>query len=170
MHPKLAVLAVGAALLAAQLPTFKFKLFSAEPREGSVFADAPPRVRLIFGEAIDFSKTKISITGIDGKTIILTPLQEPRRVSGDIVAKLPPIPPGAYRVAYEAVSAKGVALSGTYMFAFGPSATLPIVLDTEIIADPGPAISPSLQRIVELVLGLTLAGLIVMWLRTRKES
>ena len=171
MHSKLAVWALGAAVLTAQLPTFSFKLVYSEPAAAIAFKGAPSRIRLIFSESIDAAKTKVSITGPDGHAINLVPVRNPNS-SGELTATVPPISPGPYHVAYTGVSAKGESITGDYAFTLLSDGAQPAVVDTEIIVDgdANTLLPPAVLRIIERVLALVLAGLILMRLRARKKS
>jgi len=168
MRLKAVLLLAGCALTLAAHQILPFSLIHSEPAAGSVFADAPTRIRLIFGDRVDPSAARISLTDSSGRTITLAPMIDPHLAYG-IIAAVPPLKPGVYSVAWRVRSSGAEGVSGTYTFAFGPHASLPSLPDS--VQNQGAAglnISPGAQHAAELVLLLVLGGLL--WLRYRSGS
>ncbi len=167
MRLKAGLLLVGCALTLAAHQILPFSLIHSEPAAGSVFADAPPRIRLIFGDKVDPSTARISLTDSTGQTITLAPKIDPHLVDG-IIAAVPPLKSGVYSVAWRVSSFRAEAVSGSYKFAFGPHASLPPVPDTLNQGDAGLEVSPRAQHAAELALSLVLVGLL--WLQYRSRG
>jgi methionine-rich copper-binding protein CopC len=149
-----------------------FSLLLAEPAARSVFSEAPTRIRLIFSERLEPSQGEVSLVAADGRTISLTAAMDPHLVDA-IIARVPPLQPGAYRVQWRVVSARGVSLSGNYAFAFGPAASLPRADDSSSVGAQDDLLtrtmlSPSVLRGVEMLLALALVALI--WVRHRSRK
>jgi methionine-rich copper-binding protein CopC len=123
-----ALLLAGSALLFATgaTPDAPLSLVHAEPAAGGLFSAAPARIRLIFSEQLDKSKSKskLSLVATDGRTIRLTAVIDPHLFDA-IIAPVPPLSPGTYRVDWSIVAATGVSLSGSYAFSFGASGSPP---------------------------------------------
>jgi methionine-rich copper-binding protein CopC len=168
MRLKAALLLAGSALTLAAHQILPFSLIHSEPAAGSVFADAPTRIRLIFGDKVDPSTARISLTDSGGQTITLAPAIDPHLADG-IIAPVPPLKAGVYSVAWRVRSYGAEDISGRYTFAFGPHASLPSLPDsTQNQEAAGLDVSSGAQHAAELVLSLVLVGLT--WLRYRSRG
>lgn len=148
-----------------------FSLVLSEPAAGSVFRDAPTRIRLIFSEAVDPSQGRISLVSTDGQRVGLPVTADPHLVDG-LIARVAALPSGSYRVEWRVVSARGAPLDGTYTFAFGPSASLPLsaVRTSGGARDHGPdkiELRTSARRGLELSLAVAVMALV--WIRLRRK-
>ena len=167
MRLKAGLLLAGCALTIAAHQILSFSLIHSEPAAGSVFADPPTRIRLIFADRVDPSAARISLTDSSGHTITLAPAIDPHLVDG-IIAVVPPLKPGVYSVAWRVRSLGTEAVSGTYKFAFGPHASLPSLPDSAQNQEAGGLdVSPAALHATELVLSLALVGLLWLWYRSR---
>lgn len=167
MRLQAGLLLAGSALTVAAQQILPFSLIHSEPAAGSVFADAPTRVRLIFGYKVDPSTARISLTDSTGQTITLAPAVDPHLVDG-IIAAVPPLKPGVYSLAWRVSSSRAEAVSGNYKFAFGLHASLPSLPDTALNQETaGLEIGPRALHATELALSLVLVGLLWLWYRAR---
>ena len=144
MRLKAGLLLAGSALTLAAHQILPFSLMHSEPAAGSVFADAPTRIRLIFGDKVDPSTARISLTDSTGQTITLAPAIDPHLADG-IIAPVPPLRAGVYSVAWRVRSYGAEDISGSYTFAFGPHASLPSLPDSA--QNQGPAAGTSVQML-----------------------
>ena len=96
-------------------------LISAEPRQGSVLAASPSRIRLLFSEALEPTLAQISLVAGDGHTIPLTASGDPHDVHA-LIAPVDSLGSGEYRVVWRVVSADGHPVEGTYVFTVGSGA------------------------------------------------
>jgi methionine-rich copper-binding protein CopC len=174
MHRKTGILMVGFVLSlgATAQRIAAFSLVFATPASGSVFSEAPTRIRLIFSERLDPAKGEVSLVTPDRRAINLTAAIDPHLVDA-IIARVPPLQPGAYHVQYRVVSARGASLSGSYAFAFGSASSLPSADDSSSVGAPDDfltrsGLSPSVLRGVALLLAVALVVLI--WIRYRSRS
>ena len=72
-------------------------LVSAEPAAGSHLASSPPRVRLVFSEALEVSLAELSLTGDDGHAVRLAASGDPHDVHA-LIAPVSALAAGSYRV------------------------------------------------------------------------
>jgi methionine-rich copper-binding protein CopC len=174
MPAKAGILLLGCALTLGVRRTqiAPFSLVLAEPAAGGTFNEAPTRIRLIFSERLEPSKGEVSLVGSDGRTIRLTAAMDPHLVDAIIapVPLLPPLQPGAYHVEWRVVSARGLSLSGSYAFPFGPTAPVPPSGDSAGVSTfdrflARTELSPPVRRGAALFLALALVALI--WVRRR---
>lgn len=96
-------------------------LVSAEPKQGSVLAASPSRIRLVFSEALEPTLAQISLVAGDGRTIKLTASGDPHDVNA-LIAPVDSLSAGEYRVVWRVVSADGHPVEGTYVFTVGTGA------------------------------------------------
>jgi len=96
-------------------------LVSAEPKQSSVLAVSPPRIRLVFSEALEPTLARISLVTGDGHTIPLASSGDPHDVNA-LIAPVDSLPTGEYRVVWRVISADGHPVEGTYVFAVGSGA------------------------------------------------
>jgi copper transport protein len=93
-------------------------LLRSEPAAGSHLPTSPPRVRLVFSEALEPTLAQLSIVGTDGFLLRLSPSGDPHDVNA-IVAPVRALAPGAYRLRWRVVSADGHPVEGSFAFAVG---------------------------------------------------
>ena len=111
-------------------------LLSSEPAAGTQLSASPPRIRLVFSEAVDPKLATIKLVGGDGSSQTLTAERDPsdRRA---IFAIPQTLGSGSYHVLWHAVSDDGHPVSGSFVFTVvTPSAPAPVTAP----AVPPPAI------------------------------
>jgi methionine-rich copper-binding protein CopC len=93
------------------------KLVSATPAENQMAMPPPTEVRLKFSEAIEPKFTKVKLTAPNGTAIKTGPAKlDPADKTTVIVPLAAPLPDGKYTVNWQAVSADGHKVKGTYSF------------------------------------------------------
>lgn len=90
-------------------------LVSATPAPNSSVRTAPPELHLRFTEAIEVSLASVALADASGKILRLIPRPDPHDVRA-LVAALPALPAGTFRVAWRVVAADGHATHGIYPF------------------------------------------------------
>ena len=112
-----AVLVLGVATLAYAHAT----LVSAVPAAGSHLENSPLQLRLVFSEALEIPMAQVALVSSTGKRVRLTTKGDPHDVNA-LIALVPPLAPGSYRVEWRVVSDDGHPVSGTYEFGVGVGA------------------------------------------------
>lgn len=101
---------------AAELPTRPhIELIASEPADGDTLAAALERIRLVFSGTVEEALSEIRLVGPLGLDLSLEPRLDPT-MDRALVAAMPPLAPGAYRVAWRTVSVDGHAVSGSFVF------------------------------------------------------
>ncbi len=141
-------------------------LVSAEPAAGSHLENSPAQVRLVFSEALEISMAQVSLVATDGTSVRLTTRGDPHDVNA-LIALVPPLSPGSYRVVWRVVSDDGHPVNGTYEFAVGATRASGPVPAPRAPADPGwgpsllgAPISPAILRGTALFALLAFVGLL----------
>jgi copper transport protein len=116
-------LALLALPLAARAARAHATLVSAEPAPGSRLAAAPARLRLVFSEPIEGALGRVTLLAASG-AMALAAGGDPRDVHS-LVAPLPALADGGYRVAWRIVSADGHPVDGSFTFSIGDSTAAP---------------------------------------------
>ncbi|MDX6280689.1 MAG: copper resistance protein, partial [Kribbellaceae bacterium] len=83
-------------------------LTSASPADGSSLSAAPTRLRLAFSETVVPAATQIDVVAEDGKHYAVTNVRvvgEGGEEPSEVLATLPALPKGAYRVSWQTLSA-----------------------------------------------------------------
>ena len=92
------------------------KLEVAEPKAGSTVAASPKEIRLQFNETLEAPFSKIKL--LDAKDAVI----EPSAIAVDkdnpklLVAEMPALPAGAYRVQWSTMTRDGHKVKGEYAF------------------------------------------------------
>jgi copper transport protein len=122
----IALSAVLAVLVIAPAPAQAHAfLQNSSPADGQVLASAPSQLRLQFSEAIVLEVTRIEIVGTDGALSTATKLRlagktEDTEDPVELVADLPSLPHGAFRVSWQTLSADDLhRTSGVFVFGIG---------------------------------------------------
>jgi copper transport protein len=89
-------------------------LVSSAPAAGDTLRQAPTRVVLRFTEPVDASSSGLVLLGSNLR-ITLAPRRDPGDVTA-LVAALPPLGPGGYRVQWRTLSADGHPVYGSFVF------------------------------------------------------
>jgi methionine-rich copper-binding protein CopC len=112
--------ALALGLIAAMpAPTAAFAhafLLRTVPAAGSTVRTAPPRLVLRFTEAVVSHFCQVTLRGPAGAAILIRP---PRAVPGHprtLLVRLPPLPPGPYRVTWRAVARDTHRTAGSFRF------------------------------------------------------
>ena len=113
-------LAVGLVLGAHAVADAHTTLVSSEPAAGSTLTNPPSRIRLPCSVSlkIEPSMATIALVGTDGTSHPLPANGDPRDVHA-IIAPLPPLASGVFRVAWHVVSADGHPVGSSYLFTIG---------------------------------------------------
>jgi len=109
-------LTVAAALLLA-LPVAARAhagLLSSRPAAGDTLREAPARLVLRFTEPVEAGSSGIVLIGLSSR-VTLTVARDPRDVAA-LVADLPPLAPGGYRVQWHTLSADGHTVGNSFVF------------------------------------------------------
>lgn len=92
------------------------KLQSAEPKAGSTVAAAPSRLRLQFNEALEAPFSKVKLVDAKDKVIAPSALAVDKDNPKMLVATVPVLAPGTYRVQWSTVTRDGHKVKGEYSF------------------------------------------------------
>lgn len=90
-------------------------LRASTPAAGDTLRASPQRLVLRFTEPVEASSSAIDLLVSDGRTISLSPLRDPGDVTA-VVAEVPGLAPGGYRVVWRTLSADGHTVDGSYVF------------------------------------------------------
>jgi copper transport protein len=144
-------------------------LTSASPADGSSLAAAPAQLRLAFSETVVPAATQIDVVAEDGRHYAVTNLRvvgEGGEEPSEVLATLPALPRGAYRVSWQTLSADDLhRTAGVLVFGIG-HAVVPAGLDEPV---PAPA-EVVLRWLVFGALALALGGALMRRLVRRQES
>lgn len=108
-------------------------LLRSTPAANSHLTQPPDTIRLLFSEAVVSELSQISLTRPDGTTAALVAGLGPHDVH-TLLAGVPPLPGGSYRVVWRAISADGHPVDGNFIFFIDTGA------DSSMT--PGSAIAP----------------------------
>jgi methionine-rich copper-binding protein CopC len=112
----IALLILALACLPLQAVRAHAHLQSSLPANGSVLAQAPARLELVFAEAATL--TALVLEGpAAGEERKLGPL--PDASAARLAVDLPPLPPGTYTVKYRVLSADNHVMAGSIRFTIG---------------------------------------------------
>jgi len=161
-----AAAALAAALLLASPGAARAHagLVSSAPAAGDTLRQAPTRVVLRFTEPVDASSSRLVLLGSNLRTTLAV-----RRDPGDVtalVAALPPLGPGGYRMQWRTLSADGHPVDGSFVFfVAGPSAALapaPAELPEERVSGPPVPVLAAVLRGLGVGALACLAGVLAM--------
>jgi copper transport protein len=91
------------------------ELIASEPADGDTLSSELRRVRLVFSGTIEEALSEIRLAGPSGLDLTLEVSADPRNDRA-LVAAVPTLIPGAYRVVWRTVSLDGHAVSGSFVF------------------------------------------------------
>ncbi|HET6763912.1 MAG TPA: copper resistance CopC family protein, partial [Longimicrobiaceae bacterium] len=142
-------------------------LVSSSPAAGDTLRAAPRRLVLRFTEPVEASSSGVVLLTPDGGSLTLAPRPDPTDVAA-LVADLPPLAPGGYRVEWRTLSADGHPVDGTFVFyvADGRGAMGSAPAERAL----APTASPLLRLTAAALRGLgvgalaALGGLLLFWL------
>ncbi|MFL5540107.1 MAG: copper resistance protein CopC [Longimicrobiaceae bacterium] len=89
-------------------------LLSSRPAAGDTLREAPTRVVLRFTEPVEAGSSGIVLIGLNSR-VTLTVTRDPHDVAA-LVAELPPLAPGGYRVQWHTLSADGHTVGDSFVF------------------------------------------------------
>jgi methionine-rich copper-binding protein CopC len=118
MNAKHLVPAVALLLLASATSSAwaHAKLQAAEPAAGSTVAAAPAQLRLRFNEALEAPFSKIRLVDAKDKVIAPSAVAVDKRNPKMLVATVPALARGTYRVQWSTVTRDGHKVNGEYAF------------------------------------------------------
>lgn len=144
-------------------------LTSTSPADGSSLAAAPAQLRLAFSETVVPAATQIDVVAEDGQHYPVTNVRvvgEGGEEPSEVLATLPSLPRGAYRVSWQTLSADDLhRTAGVLVFGIGHAVT-PAGLDEPVPA-PGEVV---LRWLVFGALALALGGALMGGLVRRQAS
>jgi copper transport protein len=91
------------------------ELIASEPADGDTLTSELQRIRLVFSGTIEEALSEIRLIGPIGLELSLE-VRTDRTTDRALVAVVPPLTAGAYRVAWRTVSVDGHAVSGSFVF------------------------------------------------------
>ncbi len=91
------------------------ELIASEPAEGDTLTSELELIRLTFSGSIEEALSEIRLAGPMGLDLSLEARADPT-MDRALLADVPPLTPGAYRVAWRTVSVDGHAVSGSFVF------------------------------------------------------
>jgi hypothetical protein len=120
-HLSVAVVA-GAVLTLAGLSAASAhpKLLSAEPAVDGTVKAAPNQITLRFNERLEASFSKVTIRNSDGKQVDNGDAKLDRSDRRILRVSVPTLPPGRYKVQWQAMSADTHKVEGDFTFSVGP--------------------------------------------------
>lgn len=118
MHAKQLIPSAALLLLASAASSAwaHAKLQAAEPKAGSTVAAAPAQLRLQFNEALEAPFSKIKLVDARNKVIAPSTLAVDKGNPKMLVATVPPLASGTYRVQWSTVTRDGHKVNGEYAF------------------------------------------------------
>jgi hypothetical protein len=108
-------------VLASAAPAFAHSLLlTATPAPDAVVAASPLHVRLRFNNRIEKSLSRVRL--VDERGAVAAALIDARDAApaDSLVARVPPLAPGAWRVEWQVFSTDGHVVSGSYGFRLAP--------------------------------------------------
>ena len=116
----LLVLATLVALASAAPASAHSLLLAATPAPDAVLKASPPHVRLRFNNRVEKSLSRVRL--VDERGAVAAALIDSRdsAAADSVVARLPPLAPGAWRVEWQVFSTDGHVVSGAYGFRLAP--------------------------------------------------
>jgi len=115
---RLTAVAAGALLAAATAAWSHSLLLASTPAVGATVAASPSRLSLTFNGRIEKRLSRVRVVDGRGQARALAPETggAPERLDAD----LPALPPGAYHVEWQVLSADGHVVSGRFAFRVSP--------------------------------------------------
>lgn len=124
------------------------QLVASSPAAGDTLRQPPAEIRLVFSEPVEAVLAGIRLVRPDESILELVARADPADVRV-VLAPLPPLDPGGYRVAWRVVSADGHAVSGDYAFYVEGSGTVALAAPPPPPVDPQPTPSVASRTAVE---------------------
>ncbi len=96
------------------------RLLRGSPAADTTLAASPDAIRLWLSEPTEAPGSKIALANAAGAAVTLQPISRDAAKDAPLVAKVAaPLPPGAYKVTWKAMSRDGHVVNGTYGFTVG---------------------------------------------------
>jgi methionine-rich copper-binding protein CopC len=95
-------------------------LVQADPPPNATVHAAPAALTLRFSEPIALALCQVLVRDATGREAQITAIPVPGATPSDVVVKLFPLTPGAYRVEWRAVARDSHNSNGSYSFTFTP--------------------------------------------------
>jgi methionine-rich copper-binding protein CopC len=111
--------AVGVTTLAAAFTPVVYahaKLEASSPQADAVVTTAPKQVRLQFNEPLEFAFSKVRVMNQKGAAVELSRIAADQSNPNVLIASLPALQVGAYRVQWTAVTRDGHKVKGEFSF------------------------------------------------------
>jgi methionine-rich copper-binding protein CopC len=96
------------------------KLLSADPAVGGTVSAAPNQVTLRFNERLEGSFSKVIVRNSEGKQVDSGDAKLDRSDRRILRVSVPTLPPGPYKVEWQAMSADTHKVEGDFTFSVGP--------------------------------------------------
>ncbi|HEU4852903.1 MAG TPA: copper resistance CopC family protein [Telluria sp.] len=113
------LLALCALTLAASYPLGAHahaRLEASDPKAGSIVATAPKQLRLQFSDIVELAFSKVKLLDKANTSILPLKLDLDKSNPKTIVASLPPLKSGPYRVQWTALTRDGHKVKGEFAF------------------------------------------------------
>jgi copper transport protein len=143
-------------------------VISTSPKDGEHLAASPAQVRILYSEPIVPAMSHFDLGSADGRDVKLPVIGDPHEVRA-LIAQLPQLAAGAYRITWHIVSADGHPVSGSFAFTVGAADTAqlpplsPSDPDAMMDQEPmgaGAALTPAFLRGAALSALLAMCGLL----------
>jgi methionine-rich copper-binding protein CopC len=117
----LAALVASVAALAPAAPSAAHSLLlGATPAANSVVTASPPTVTLRFNNRIEKRLSRVRLVDERGAVAAALIATEAGDAADNVVAQVPPLAPGVWRVEWQVFSTDGHVVSGAYAFRLAP--------------------------------------------------
>lgn len=119
MATKHALLAAALLAAASALPSPAWahaKLVASEPAVAAVLSAAPATIRLQFNDYVELSFSKVKLVAANDAVIEALAIVPDKTEPKALIATLPPLPAGLYRVLWSTVTRDGHKAKGEYAF------------------------------------------------------
>jgi copper transport protein len=137
-------------------------LLGSAPAAGERVATSPAQLRLWFSEPVEPALSRLSLENASGASLRLTPTGDPRDIRA-LLASVPPLEVGDYRVRWRVVSADGHPVGGEFLFTVLQGAAAPTQFrDAGAMTVVAAGALGPLVRAVALAALLALAGVLAL--------
>ena len=117
----LRILVVAVVVLAAWTPADAHSLLLASsPAANAVLTAPPPYVTLRFNNRIEKRLSRVRLVDEHGTVAMAPTVHDAGAAAEALVAAVPPLTPGAWRVEWQVFSTDGHVVSGSYQFRLAP--------------------------------------------------
>jgi copper resistance protein C len=118
--PRSVLLAATLSVVAAVPVTAHSLLLSSDPASDVVLRHSPAYVTLRFNNRIEKRLSRVQLVDERGAVAVAPTAAAERQAAETLVAAVPPLAPGAWRVEWQVFSADGHVVSGSYRFRLAP--------------------------------------------------